>query len=302
MGRLIVVIVIVGAVVYAWNKGWIAQWFNSALDSSIDGVKHAAPGDEGAPGPRRPRRKSSPFAQGSHARRASQAEAYDRGSVKIQDRLRSLPAGALGNLRRGSRRKACACAPTARSRSRRIRRRSARRSPIRTSPPTSAKARLITEVHSDADGCLQELTEIHQFVVRSIGEEMLWASSMRATCRPTRRSDRALRHLQRRPREDRLPHGPVVPLRPAHADHLRHPLQLLGAGIGSDGYFALIRNRRLSWLPLYLFGASPAVCTSFIEGRRHELRELAPGTMPPHATSLRMGRLGYQSDAQSNCT
>ena len=39
MGKLIVVILIVGAVVYAWNKGWIADWFNSAVDSSMDAVK-----------------------------------------------------------------------------------------------------------------------------------------------------------------------------------------------------------------------------------------------------------------------
>ena len=39
MGKLIVVIAIVGAVAFAWNKGWIAQWFNSALDSSMDSVK-----------------------------------------------------------------------------------------------------------------------------------------------------------------------------------------------------------------------------------------------------------------------
>ncbi|TMH90785.1 MAG: glutamate--cysteine ligase, partial [Betaproteobacteria bacterium] len=38
----------------------------------------------------------------------------------------------------------------------------------------------------------------------------------------------------------------------------------------------------------------------FVEGRKHELVELSPGTMyAPHATSLRMGPLGYQSDAQS---
>ena len=39
MGKLIVVIAIVGAVVFAWNKGWIAQWFNTAVDTSIDSVK-----------------------------------------------------------------------------------------------------------------------------------------------------------------------------------------------------------------------------------------------------------------------
>jgi glutamate--cysteine ligase len=73
-------------------------------------------------------------------------------------------------------------------------------------------------------------------------------------------------------------------------------------GLGNAGYFALIRNfRRHGWLLLYLFGASPAVCASFVDGRPHALRELRPGTLYlPHATSLRMGRLGYQSDAQSS--
>jgi hypothetical protein len=42
----------------------------------------------------------------------------------------------------------------------------------------------------------------------------------------------ALRHLQRRARQERLPHGPGPPLRPAHADHLGHPLQLVAAGAG----------------------------------------------------------------------
>ena len=70
----------------------------------------------------------------------------------------------------------------------------------------------------------------------------------------------------------------------------------------NDEYFALIRNfRRHSWLLLYLFGASPAVCSSFVAGRKHELRRLSNDTLYlPHATSLRMGRLGYQSDAQAS--
>jgi glutamate--cysteine ligase len=70
----------------------------------------------------------------------------------------------------------------------------------------------------------------------------------------------------------------------------------------NDEYFALIRNfRRNSWLLLYLFGASPAVCSSFVDGREHRLQRLSPDTLYlPHATSLRMGRLGYQSDAQSS--
>ncbi len=72
-------------------------------------------------------------------------------------------------------------------------------------------------------------------------------------------------------------------------------------GVGNDEYFALIRNfRRHAFLLLYLFGASPAVCSSFVAGREHELQTLTPHTLyMPHATSLRMGRLGYQSDAQA---
>ena len=44
-------------------------------------------------------------------------------------------------------------------------------------------------------------------------------------------------------------------------------------GVSSDGYFALIRNfRRRSFLLLYLFGASPAVCPDFVRDQPHGLR------------------------------
>ena len=73
-------------------------------------------------------------------------------------------------------------------------------------------------------------------------------------------------------------------------------------GLSNDDYFGLIRNfRRHSFVLLYLFGASPAVCGSFVAGREHGLQPLPGGTLYlPHATSLRMGRLGYQSDAQAS--
>jgi glutamate--cysteine ligase len=72
--------------------------------------------------------------------------------------------------------------------------------------------------------------------------------------------------------------------------------------VSSEAYFSLIRNfRRHAFLLLYLFGASPAVCSTFVAGRQHQLQALNPQTMYlPHATSLRMGRLGYQSDAQAS--
>jgi glutamate--cysteine ligase len=68
----------------------------------------------------------------------------------------------------------------------------------------------------------------------------------------------------------------------------------------SDRYFGLIRNfLRFGWLVPYLFGASPAICESFLQGRKVDLQTLVPGTLyGPYATSLRMSDMGYQNKAQ----
>ena len=68
----------------------------------------------------------------------------------------------------------------------------------------------------------------------------------------------------------------------------------------SSRYFGLIRNfLRFGWLIPYLFGASPALCQTFLQGYPSELSELVPGTLHgPFATSLRMSDLGYQNRAQ----
>lgn len=67
-------------------------------------------------------------------------------------------------------------------------------------------------------------------------------------------------------------------------------------------YFGLIRNYfRLLGLLVYLTGASPAVCACFVSGREHTLQRLGKGTLYlPDATSLRMGKLGYQNSAQQS--
>jgi glutamate--cysteine ligase len=72
----------------------------------------------------------------------------------------------------------------------------------------------------------------------------------------------------------------------------------------SAGYFHLIRNfRRYAWLLLYLLGSAPAVCRSFVANRDHKLTPVGQddhSLHQPYATSLRMGDLGYQSQAQSS--
>ena len=184
---------------------------------------------------------------------------------------------------------------------------------------SESQLELITGVHPDADSCVRELAEIHQFVYRHLGDEMLWSSSM--PCRL--------------PIDDEIPIGQygssnvgrlktvyrmglsgrygrrMQTISGVHYNFsLSEPAMAMLQRHGADGgdpsafrtvaYFGLIRNfRRHSWLPLYLFGASPAVCRSFVDGRPHRLQELSGDTLYlPHATSLRMGPLGYQSDAQ----
>ncbi len=70
----------------------------------------------------------------------------------------------------------------------------------------------------------------------------------------------------------------------------------------TDQYFALIRNfRRHSWLLIYLFGASPALCRSFVKNNpNHGLESYDDSSLyTPYGTSLRMGDLGYTSKAQA---
>jgi len=69
----------------------------------------------------------------------------------------------------------------------------------------------------------------------------------------------------------------------------------------SEQYFSLIRNlQRYGWLIPYLFGASPAVCKSFLGGAESNLQEFDESTYyEPYATSLRMGDIGYQNNKES---
>ena len=69
----------------------------------------------------------------------------------------------------------------------------------------------------------------------------------------------------------------------------------------SEQYLGLIRNfRRMGWLVLYLFGASPALCKSFAGGAAANLQSLNTDTyFEPYGTSLRMSDLGYSNQNQS---
>jgi len=69
----------------------------------------------------------------------------------------------------------------------------------------------------------------------------------------------------------------------------------------SENYFSLLRNlQRFGWLIPYLFGASPAVCKSFLQDKETTLIPFNKTTYyEPFATSLRMGDIGYQNNKES---
>ena len=72
----------------------------------------------------------------------------------------------------------------------------------------------------------------------------------------------------------------------------------------SDRYFSILRNyKRYCWLIPYLYGSSPALCDSFLQGKTSPLpfkRSPRGSLYLEYATSLRMSDLGYTSSEQSS--
>lgn len=69
------------------------------------------------------------------------------------------------------------------------------------------------------------------------------------------------------------------------------------AHMRTTGYFEMMQNLiRIGWVVPYLFGASPAICSTFLnEGEGDELDVWNQTTRyAPYGTSLRMGKIGYR--------
>ncbi len=232
----------------------------------------------------------------------------------LKERLSALPPAVLNGLKRGIEKEslrvrpdgALALTPHPAALG------SALKHPHITTDFSEALIELITGVHTRVEACREELKRIHQFVYRHIGDEVLWGASM-----PCSLPDENAIPIARYGNSNVGRAKTVYRIGLAHRYGKRMQMiaglhynwslpeaawPLPGLRDTNEAYFALVRNfRRHAWLLLYLFGASPAVCASFVEGRKHALEELAPGTLYlPHATSLRMGRLGYLSEAQDS--
>ena len=178
--------------------------------------------------------------------------------------------------------------------------------PSITTDFSESQVELVTGVHTGVQAAIDELTQIHQFTyqtMKALGDEMLWVSSMPCGL-PTDETIPVARfgssNVGRAKSVYRLGLSHRYGRRMQTISGIHYNWSF--PGVTSEQYFGQIRNfRREAFLLLYLFGASPAVCSSFVAGRQHELQQLSSNTMyMPYGTSLRMGRLGYQSDAQAS--
>ncbi len=166
---------------------------------------------------------------------------------------------------------------------------------------------------------LRFLDEVHRFACRQIGDELLWSASMPCILAGEASIPIAeyghsnlgrMKHVYRRGLAWRygrimqviagihfnfsLPDSFWVAFQQLEGD--RRSLQ----EFRSESYFGLIRNlQRFGWLILYLFGASPAVCKSFLDGKATSLTEFDEHTCyGPYATSLRMSNIGYTNRSE----
>ncbi|MBS0509201.1 MAG: glutamate--cysteine ligase [Proteobacteria bacterium] len=228
----------------------------------------------------------------------------------LQQRIAALPAQRLAGMRRGIEKEGLRVLPAGglALTPHPLALGAALTHPSITTDYSESQIELITGAHQSVAGCLDELVHIHQYVLRTLadaGGEMLWVSSMPCGL-PTDETIPIGRygnsHIGRAKSIYRmgLAHRYGRRMQTISGIHYNWSLP----GVTSEEYFALIRNfRRHAFVLLYLFGASPALCPCFVEGRTHGLQPMGDGNQAlylPHATSLRMGRLGYQSDAQAS--
>ncbi|HAU04341.1 MAG TPA: glutamate--cysteine ligase, partial [Pseudoalteromonas shioyasakiensis] len=181
----------------------------------------------------------------------------------------------------------------------------------------------ITPVSTSAEQTLAQLKDLQKFTLSQMDDELLWPISM--PCFIEHQDDIVLaqfgdsnigrmKTLYREGLKNR--YGSMmqaiagVHFNISFPESLWQSLYSLNGNQGtladsiSNGYLGLIRNfKRELWLISFLFGASPALCSSFLQGRETDLpfKKLGKGTLYLEVgTALRLGNLGYTNSAQSS--
>ncbi len=191
--------------------------------------------------------------------------------------------------------------------------------PSITTDYSEALLEFITPVFTTPEDTINKLCDIHRFCYSQLEDELIWATSMPCflggedaipianyghsnigKLKHVYRVGLAYRYGKMMQTIAGIHYNFSLPesFWPNYQQSLKQEGNL--TQFQTDQYFSLIRNfRRYSWLILYLFGASPALCPSFLQGRTHKLETMKNHTLyAPHGTSLRMGDLGYQNSAQ----
>lgn len=194
--------------------------------------------------------------------------------------------------------------------------------PYITTDYSEALAELITPPSSDVRDCLDFLRDTQKFVYAQLGDELLWSTSMPCvvageTSIPIAyygksnvgtmksvyrrglgyRYGRAMQVIAGAHVNYSLP-AAFWPVFQAHERDRRPRTEFI-----SDNYMGMTRNlQRFGWLIPYLFGASPAVCKSFLHGLPSSMPEFDVNTyFEPYGTSLRMSDIGYQNTKEAAC-
>ncbi|EOS92717.1 glutamate--cysteine ligase [Erwinia tracheiphila] len=179
----------------------------------------------------------------------------------------------------------------------------------------------ITPVNDNIEQLLSFLRDIHRHASRELGEERMWPMSMPCLIDDVEQIELAqygssnigkMKTLYREGLKNR--YGALMQLISGVHYNFSLPLTFwqVWAGVDdatsgqeviSDGYLRLIRNYyRFGWVIPYLFGASPAICSSFLQGKETTLpfeRSEKGMLWLPYATSLRLSDLGYTNKSQS---
>jgi len=188
--------------------------------------------------------------------------------------------------------------------------------PYLTTDFSDALLETITPPMRDKQGVLAFLHGLHVFVHRHLNDELLWATSMPCVLEGADHIPLAgygtsnaahMRTVYRRGLGNRYGRSMQV-IAGVHYNFsfsdafwpLYRELAGRNTALGafrSETYMASIRNlQRFGWLIPYLFGASPAVCKTFVRDRSTDLEAFDRNTyFYPYATSLRMGDIGYQN-------
>ncbi len=185
---------------------------------------------------------------------------------------------------------------------------------------SEALLEFVTPSFSTTWEALRFLCDIHQFSYESLGDELLWATSM--PCRIPEDGQIPLAYYgesnvarMKTIYRNGLGYRYGRTMQTIAGVHFNYSLPTLFWPVymqleqsqvdedefRSDAYLGLVRNfRRFGWLALYLFGASPAVCKSFGEIAKTDMESFDGETMfEPFGTSLRMSDLGYSNSTQA---